>query len=339
MWNGPVQVIVGPRENGVVEYGRDLASAVQELDSEASVASAEDLPGVRAIARRAERIHLHISDRVFGTSAMDSADAVESLAQLTAVTVTLHDLPQTSDGAVNLVRRTDAYRRIVAAARGCVVGSRHEADIFAENLGRDLGSPLVVPLGVRPGRIVSARLPERTAGEVAIAGYFYPGKGHREVIQALAEMREDGSPTRLTGLGAVSEGHEGDYRNLAGEARSVGIEFSMTGYLDRGEYRDRLVEAAVPVAAHQHMSASRSILDWIEAGRRPLVPDTAYIRELAALRPGVLTVYGHGELRDAIGRAFADPDSTGLEPGTDLGYSLDDAAAAYVRWWSNDVSW
>lgn len=338
----PVQLVIGPTQNGVVEYARDLASVLQVRHPGATSVVVGGLGEAQAIAEERGRIHLHVSDRIFGSSAEHSALAVESLARSAAVTVTLHDLPQVSDGAANLERRSEAYRRIVVAARGCVVGSRHEAELVRAHLGADLPYPVVVPLGVhdRKGATGSPRVATR-ADDVVIAGYFYPGKGHEEVVDAIAALAAtDGArPMRLTGLGAIAGGHERECERLALTAGALGIEFSMTGYLDRAEYHARLVSARVPVAAHQHLSASRSILDWIEAGRRPLVPDTRYTRELAALRPGVVTLYPPGALAEAIGRAFAHPESTELEAGTDLGYSLADAADDYVRWWSAGVSW
>ena len=76
------------------------------------------------------------------------------------------------------------------------------------------------------------------------------------------------------------------------------------------------------------------MLDWVEIGRRPLVPDSRYAREMAALRPGTLTVYAPGELADRLEYAWRHPESTLLAAGTPLRPSLTDAALAYRAWWS-----
>lgn len=92
------------------------------------------------------------------------------------------------------------------------------------------------------------------------------------------------------------------------------------------------VRLALPLT-HAHVSASRSMLDWIEAGRRPLVADSRYAAEMEALRPGLMTRYAADALPDLLADAWRRPARTWLPDGADLRPSLDDAAAQYVRWW------
>ncbi|MBC7724715.1 MAG: hypothetical protein H7146_08205 [Burkholderiaceae bacterium] len=107
----------------------------------------------------------------------------------------------------------------------------------------------------------------------------------------------------------------------------------VTGFLADAELERRARLAAVPVAAHRHVSASGSIGSWISAGRRPLVAASRYVDEMARLRPGTMTVYPEGGLAEAIRVALADPASTWLAPGAHAGPDLNDVAASYLGWW------
>ena len=78
-------------------------------------------------------MHLHATDRLFGTGPEDAAEVVERWAARCRLTLTLHDVPQTSDGAMFERRRT-AYARMVAAAERVAVNSRHEQLLMAEFL-------------------------------------------------------------------------------------------------------------------------------------------------------------------------------------------------------------
>lgn len=299
------------------------------------------------------RAHLQFTDRLWGPSPAAAADVVEHLAESTALTVTLHDLPQPSDGERNLRRRGDAYARVVAVARGVVVNSEHERALLRERLGFE-GTVEVIPLPVDPHPLPDVR-PEPD-GDVAVVGFFYPGKGHAEVVAAVAgpaagrrgaradrvadgATRPDADATGVVALGRASPGHEAELRQLVDEAAALGVPFGATGYLDDATLLDRMRRASVPVAAHQHVSASGSIATWIAAGRRPLVPDTRYSREMASLRPGTLTLYPEGGLAAAIAAALADPASTWLDDDADTLPGLDEVADAYVAWWTDGVRW
>ena len=70
---------------------------------------------LRAAARR--RCILHVTDRLFGPTPEEAADAVvRPRRSERPLVVTLHDLPQPSDGARTAARRAAAYRRDGAAA-------------------------------------------------------------------------------------------------------------------------------------------------------------------------------------------------------------------------------
>lgn len=308
--SAPVTLLVGEPRHGVVQYARDLARA-----GELAVAAA---PGART--------HLHVTDRALASSPEAAAARVEALAATTALSVTLHDLPQASDGPRNLARRSDAYGRIAAVARGVAVSSAHEAALFAEHIG---GTAHVIPLGARRAAAPATAVIPSARMQVLIAGYVYPGKGHAEALRAAT-----GVPATVVALGAASAGHDGDVEALRALAEQLGVGFELTGYLDDDAYAARQRGAGIPLAAHRHLSASRSLLDWIEAGRRPIVVASRYTEETARLRPGTMTLCSIDGLAAALRIAWRDPASTVLAEGTPLGPTLVDAAAAYRRWWA-----
>ncbi|MFJ2354732.1 hypothetical protein [Frigoribacterium sp. NPDC087798] len=376
----PVVVTHHDPQHGVATYAAQIAATVEARTGRhlaLDVADLLDVPdidgGVDAgpadsVDVGVPRAHLQFTDRLWGPSPAAAADVVEHLADTTALTVTLHDLPQPSDGERNLRRRGEAYGRVVAAARGVVVNSDHERSLLREWVGFD-GPVEVIPLPVDrhplpaertgpaglPGPAGPAGLPEPD-GDVAVIGFFYPGKGHAEVVAAVAGLaaarldaagdrggsgatRPDARATGVVALGRASSGHEAELQQLVDEAAALGVPFGATGYLDDATLLDRARRASVPVAAHQHVSASGSIATWIAAGRRPLVPDTRYSREMAALRPGTLTLYPDGGLAAAIATALADPASTWLDDDARTLPGLDEVADAYAAWWAEGVRW
>ncbi|MEO9151897.1 MAG: glycosyltransferase, partial [Lapillicoccus sp.] len=95
-----------------------------------------------------------------------------------------------------------------------------------------------------------------------------------------------------------------------------------------------LRHAGVPIAPNRRVSASGSINTWIAHGRRPLVPDSAYSRELRRRSPGAVTLYdadSPGSLGRAIEAALADPSRTMLAPGTPLGPTVEEVGRLYRR--------
>ena len=333
----PALVVTDDPEHGVSNYARGVAAAVAALVGRDLAVGPDALTGTAPPARS----HLHFTDRLWGGSPEEAADRVEDLARRTSLTVTLHDLPQPSDGERNLPRRAECYRRVVAVAAGVVCNSRHEALLLDEHVlagagGRAAVLPLAVdPVGAPPAP--GERPP--SDGTAAVIGFFYPGKGHAELVDAVVELRAAGSPLRVAALGRASPGHEAELAELVAGAASRGASLEVTGYLDDDELLERCRRATVPVAAHRHVSASGSIATWIAAGRRPLVPDTRYSREMAELRPGTLTLVDPDDLGTALAAALADPASTWLGPSAVTAPGLADVAAASVRWWADEVAW
>jgi glycosyltransferase involved in cell wall biosynthesis len=341
--DAPALLLTGPARHGVVRYARDVADEVRLVDPGVAVVQVSDPVDLVEAASRHPRVHLHVTDRLLGRGPEEAAALVERVADVTRLTVTLHDVPQASDGVVNLPRRVSCYARVAAAAAGVVVNSRHEALLLVEHgvLPADR-AVAVIPLGTSPARVLPVVTGPRPTGLVAlVAGYVYPGKGHDDVVRAVAvaadRLRAAGhalTEVAVVAVGGPSAGHEHDVDALRAEADRRGVDLRVTGSLDDEAFRAALRGPGIPVAAHQHLSASRTLLDWGEQGRRPLVVGSRYAREMAALRPGTLTPYPPELLPDALVRAWLDPASTALPPGTDLAPTLADVAAAYRAWWA-----
>ncbi|MCG7285813.1 hypothetical protein MHY85_07480 [Cellulomonas sp. ACRRI] len=345
----PVLLLTGPPRHGVARYAADLAAHVRALDDGARVLRVDDPGDLPDAAAGVGRAHLHVTDRLLGASPDAAADLVERLAAACRLTVTLHDVPQESDGARNLPRRAAAYARVAAAAAGVAVNSRHEALLLAEHGVLPAGRAHVVPLGAAvPDGAAAPVGPDAVPGAAPgsplvalVAGFLYPGKGHDDVVRAAADaadlLRAAGTPpgeVAVVAVGGPSPGHEDEVDRLRADAEARGVALRVTGGLDDQAFRTALSGPGVPVAAHRHLSASRTLLDWGEAGRRPLVVDSRYAREMAALRPGTLALYPAADLPARLARAWADPAATTLRPGASLAPTLADAAAAYRAWWA-----
>jgi hypothetical protein len=292
--------------------------------------------------------HLHVTDRLWGGSAEEAARNLEHLAAQTRVSISLHDVPQASDGS-GLERRVAAYSRILAASDGAVVNSRHEQHLVTEFLP-SAPPPHAIPLGARraaPPRD-AARRDQHPADSgvprplvVLIAGYIYPGKGHSQAITAAAAaarlMRDSGEEAGavvVRAIGRPSAGHEHDVELLRAHADRSDVHFEVTGFLQDADFASHIVADGIPLAAHEHVSASRSMLDWVEAGRRPLVISSRYSQEMAMLRPATMALYEPADLPRRLVAAWREPGQTWLEPGTRLAPTLVDVAAEYLAWWN-----
>ncbi|MCU1479889.1 MAG: permease [Subtercola sp.] len=327
----PRFLVIGEPEHAVTQYAGRLAQAQPE--------SHGGSPGGDSLGPSAP-VHVQFSDRLFGRTPEEAALAFERLARSRTVGVTLHDIPQPSDGR-NLLRRAECYRRVIAAARGVACNSRYEVELVARHVLGHRGAIddiAVIPLPVdTPLAAPSADDRPVRRAEAAVLGYFYPGKGHAEVVAAVAAS---GLPLAVTTVGRASVGHDEDLRQVVRQARRLGVGFASTGFLATHDLLQRCREAAVPIAAHRHFSASASINTWISAGRRPLVPDAPYTREMAELRPGTLTLYDPqhtAAMAEAIGRAWREPDSTWLAPDATTGPDTAAVAELYRAWWAGLV--
>lgn len=319
-------LLVHPGPHGVAVYARQIAAEVVAAEPHARITTVDAL----AALPEGTPVHAHVTDRLWGASPEEATHALTGLAARHPLTVTLHDVPQESDGERNRPRRRAFYRAVTEASRGVVVNSAHERELLREEGVFD-GPVAVVPLPVDSVAVPLAT-PE-VDDSVGVLGYFYPGKGHDEALEAAATA----GLTRLTVLGRASDGHAGDLDAFARRAGARGVSVEVTGWLDDAEMADRVRRIAVPVIAHRHVSASGSLASWIGWGRRPLAVRNRYNDEMAALRPGTVTLVEPDALAAAISAARDDEPSTwhGQHP---VPFGRADAARAYLRWWSEVTS-
>ncbi|MBY6410411.1 hypothetical protein HQ346_02440 [Rhodococcus sp. BP-252] len=323
-------LVIGPRKHGVVEYAVSVHEALAaEGVGHRRVLLDTPWSPLPSDLSACGLVHLHVTDRLFGTSPAQASKHLLSVVEAVGrpVSVTLHDLPQPSDGS-SMNARVEFYRTAVDAAAGVVVSSEHEAGLLKRHVAPE-AVPEVVPLMIG-SRVQHPMSPTPAVPTVGVLGFLYPGKGHIETLRAMAGLP---STVGFLALGAPSPGHEDLVDELRFVAAESGRSCEVTGYLDDDEMHERMRGVTVPVAYHRHMSASGSINTWIAQGRRPLVPRSDYIDELDRRSPGVVTIHGNDDesLQSAIFAAVEDSSTTWLDPSVDPVPSPSDVAKAYAE--------
>lgn len=168
---------------------------------------------------------------------------------------------------------------------------------------------------------VRPHLPDRSAARralgvadrrvITLLGYITRRRGHRLVIDALAELPDD-----VTALfvGSVIEGRDHVGRELQEHAMRVGVaeRVRFLGYLPEDELEQVLAATDVALCPFRMMSASGALATWISAGRPIVTSDLAPFRELDALAPGALHHF-----RPYAPSAFAASISATLELATE----------------------
>ncbi|WP_052327900.1 glycosyltransferase [Serinicoccus marinus] len=336
-------LVPGPAEHGVVRHGVTLHPHLGDAEL-LRPGTLEDLPE-GALAGRT--VLAQVTDRLLARQPAGALPAWRrACAGAARVTVVLHDLPQASDGRWR-ADRVRLYAALAAGTDAVVVASEHERLLLRAAVRHARGGLVadavdrrthVVPLPVDPlpGAVTPDRPPvEPRAGgprSVVTLGYLYPGKGLEQVIDATAAAAREPAlrhvPVVGRNLGRASRGHEDLPDLLADRARRAGVSWSTTGWVADEALPGLLAAATVPVAGHQHVSASGSIATWLAAGRRPLVLRSRYTSELAHRLPGAVQLVEPGGLARAVTTALLDPDLTWLGEGVTLGPSSPEAARA-----------
>ncbi|GAB3653414.1 hypothetical protein GCM10027596_03810 [Nocardioides korecus] len=154
----PVHVVPGPRGHGVDLCARQLAEAT----------GARVVGSLVDLALDVSPAHLHVTDRIWGSSPEDAAFNVAVACLARPTTLTLHDLPQAHDGA-SFERRSHAYAVMARAALGVVVSSQHERGLLeaALELGTWDPTPPTDDLGPTD---VDPRIEDFTSEESGPAG-------------------------------------------------------------------------------------------------------------------------------------------------------------------------
>ncbi|WP_415973948.1 glycosyltransferase [Rhodococcus sp. 077-4] len=309
-------LVAGPPEHGVVRCARELASAT----ASPVISDIEQLP-------LDTPIHVHFTDRLFGGTAPEAADAfvAAALRHRAPITVTVHDVPQVSDGRAFEARK-ECYRRVIDCASAVVVSSMHEQLLLEDVLDRR-ADVRVIPLPIG-----SATQPTEHRGTtrrvVAVLGFVYPGKGHEEVLGAMKSLDTD---VGFLAIGSASAGHGSMIDELGCVATNSDRSFDSTGFVPDADLDELLRSIAVPVAFHRHVSASGSINSWIAADRRPLVPRGRYVEEMESNSPGALWIHENSVdgLAAALSEALRNPDKTWQDRDVVHYPTLPQAAALY----------
>ena len=333
-------LIIGSPEHGVVIFARRIA------DTLGRSAPRQWVPDVDTVVRnglnlgRLSMVHTHFTDQLFASRC--EVSAAQFLRLVTAVfrhtgagvAVTLHDIPYPNDDRARFQRRAAAYAAVIAACAGrVIVSSEHEATRVRAISPRC--RPIVIPLPIASPQ--PATVATRADSDVTVLGFIYPGKGHAEAIQATRHLPDH---VGITALGRPSDDHDALMTQLRELSTTIGRTLTVTGFVPEPEFTRRLQMAAIPLAAHIDISASGSIASWQEAGRRPLVPDGPYTRELEHRSPGSVRRYRPDEagMAGALQTAWLDPASTWLAPTVlltptpaEVGRRLSDALLHFSR--------
>lgn len=337
----PTHLVVGPPRHGVVSFALGIADSLTRLAHPAPVVR---LPHWTALDGSSNGIdvsggvHLNFTDRLFGATPADAAERLSALVRRVEgtggrVTATLHDVPQQADGG-NYRQRIDAYRTVCGAVHGSATNSEHERSLLGESGMADPAGVVVVPLPLDIGD-APVSCPRIDRRSVAVLGFVYPGKGHAEVLAAMAHTPRD---AEFIAIGECSAGHGDLAAGLAETADGMDRRFTLTGYLADQALPPVLHAVSVPVTHHRHVSASGSLNTWIAARRRPLTPVNRYTQEHDRRHPGTVRLYPDtpGGLAEALVSALDDPGSTWLADGVVSGSPSSQTARLYAdalsRW-------
>ena len=259
---------VGPERHGVTRLALQLA----RLSAHES-RWMQDLSRLPADA--AGVTHLHVTDHLLGDSPAEAARRFAALAAQGPCTVTLHDLPQPSDGDGRFERRTAGYRAIVHEAAGVVVSSEHERDLLHRCGIRPARLAVIpLPLDAAPSAAPAPPGPRPAHGprEIGMLGYVYPGKGHDEALGVLHDLPPD---VGLTVLGAPSPGHEHLVDELHASAAASGRRLRVSGWLPDEDLVAAARAVDVPgglAPAHLGVGVDRLVARGGTASRRTGAP-------------------------------------------------------------------
>jgi glycosyltransferase involved in cell wall biosynthesis len=318
--NGVHHVVLGRPEHGVTRLALQLLRPDDRWTAHAAPATrsaVEHLLAALPTPDLAPALHLHVTESLLGP---DPVGTLGALARGRRLGITFHDVPQIREGTDRHARRLALYARLAEMAELVVVSAQHERRAL---LAAGIAVDAILPLPIDARRVQPAPEASPTVG---VLGWIYPGKGHDHLLRLLAELHR---PATLIAIGGPAVGHEGIERSLAELAARLGVDFRWTGYLDDEALLSAAARVRVPVCAHRHVSASGTMGSWMAAGRRALVADGAYARELDQRLPGALTVTA--ALGPAIAAALDDPASTVLADHVETGPTTAEAALAQAE--------
>lgn len=325
----PQHIIVGPTEHGVVTYALQLSHALEVEPLRFD--SWRDLEAALPLKLESPSVHVCFTDHLFGDTPAQAVQLMHRLGKQFFLSISFHDVPQPQEGEERFATRARAYAELGERADVLVVNSEHEAAFFREHCYKAV-YPLVLPLplpAVHTQTAASAPLLNAQPLEISIMGFLYPGKGHQELLESLSGLNAN-----VRALGKLSDGHDWLLESLETTAQDAGVGFEVTGYLNEPELEEQMLRTQIPVCAHRHFSASGSLMKWISLGRRVLVSDNTYSRELAKIWGDFITLVPDDNWALAIQNLPADFSQRLDAP---INWTWADVAQGYATAWASGV--
>lgn len=295
---------VGRVRSGLRRYGGIIAAEaarrddleVIESDAGGRDSSWADLQRAARRLREADVVHVQwkLADWDPHTGGIPRMEVVLQTLRRPVV-ITMHDVfaregrweRSFSPSAVGL-------RRLGAAAASLVVHSEEERQRLDGLVPPGKVEEVPHFVEVRPA------LPDRAAARehlgltearaVTLLGYMTRRRGHRLVIDALAELPED---VVALFVGSTIEGRDHVREALQQHAAEAGLAHRVRfmGYLPEDELEQVLAATDVALCPFERMSASGALATWISTGRPIVASDLAPLRELLSLQPGALHLF------------------------------------------------
>jgi glycosyltransferase involved in cell wall biosynthesis len=323
---------LGPEEHGVTRYGALLAAAarnageltVRECQVKLTGDDARDRRSLADAARElsaADLVHVQYNNQLTGSIWGPGWKQVSNLWEFTRAlrrpfVATLHDIygaPWHGRSVKGILGRIQhaitphsiALRQLQRSARGLFVCSMEER----RRLSSDRGVT-VIRMFVEARELSQSAEAARTAlgfggrRVVTLLGYIHGRKGHRLLIEALAQLREDVVAVLAGGPVRQDTAIVNDLIALA-ERLGVADRVRITGYLAEEELNSYLAATDLAVCPFKDVSASASLSTWISATRPLLASDLPLIAEYNALEPGSIRTF-HPYSSDALAAGIRD---------------------------------
>lgn len=338
---------IGPPEDGIYRYSKLIATEARYRGLsvvEAEVALTADKQHNRAILMdaaqqlsAAEVIHLQHNDRLWGRQGRWQLYHLWTFLRhcRCPLIVTLHDVypkhyPFSWGDIVNYFLqlygpKALALRWLLQRADQTLVCTQEEArrlETFLANVPLNINLAQNNQISVLPHFVENRRgtvtRPEarRQLGlegtkTITLLGWIFRRKGHRLMVESLAELPPDVIVVFAGQLARNSQRFAEEVFNLA-ESLGVKDRLRVTGYLSEEDLEKYVMATDLAVCPFRHCSASGSLSTWISiAHPKILASDLPQIQEYNQLEPGAIQTfhpYTPTTLATAIQQLLAEPD-------------------------------